>query len=81
MSLQCPQAYPEWSLENAVAMSNTTAEELRDIRGYAPNSVEDCLLLDVVVPQAVYEKTHVKSNCNGGTNGGVFAAPVMKQAV
>jgi hypothetical protein len=75
---QCPQGYPEWTLKLSAAERNTTVEKLREGLLNDPASREDCLFLDVVVPQAIYNRKNAKSNCNGGTNGGMYFLFVWK---
>jgi len=56
----CPQAYPLWYLRNI--------RQLDDVPPPDPDEDEDCLFLDVVVPEKAFEKA--KGNGRGG-------APVM----
>ncbi|KAJ2965201.1 hypothetical protein NQ176_g10729 [Zarea fungicola] len=56
LSLQCPQGTPEWSLSATAAAENVTVEQLRQQQNDNPANTEDCLLVDVSVPRAIWER-------------------------
>ena len=70
----CPQAFPLWAAdaEPAFLLSvfyNTTFTESTNISSYPyvpeksdPRTSEDCLFLDVVVPQKIFDRAHNKSS-------------------
>ena len=51
----CPQAYPEWALAPVAQASNITADNLLKALLSDPAISEDCLFLDVIVPQGIFD--------------------------
>jgi carboxylesterase type B len=49
----CPQAYPSWLLTSAVTPVDPT-----DIPPVDPRTSEDCLFLDVLLPQGIWSNRH-----------------------
>ena len=81
----CPQASPAWELiaaefdpdylagipfNTSAAVSSSSSSSARTLPPMDPRTTEDCLFLDVVVPQAIFNKA---SNTTNDTSG----APVL----
>lgn len=59
VGFKCPQAYPEWTLQEQADASGVPPEVLLQYIMADPTANEDCLFLDVSVPRDVFDK-HAK---------------------
>ena len=67
----CHQAYPKWLLEIYSKIYGIPAEVINMILMQDPRMSEDCLLLDVIVPVPVFERSSKKLTMNAqGSQGG-----------
>ncbi|RDW80884.1 hypothetical protein BP5796_05582 [Coleophoma crateriformis] len=86
----CPQSNPAWELIAAQFLAGTNvstlaAEEaasssslnLSSIPTPGPRENEDCLLLDVIVPEAIYSSAYGKASRSNSTCDGSAGAPVL----
>lgn len=88
-SVICPQANPGWELitgqflagANITSLENETTFSLSNIPPPVPGSSEDCLFLDVMVPEKIFNSQRAKkkrgeiarcSDCDEHSNGSEY---------